>query len=329
MSRSVRIHEFGGPDVLKIEDVAVPDPGPGQVRLVVKAIGLNRTEVTFRSGRSAAKPTLPSQIGFEAAGEIDAVGPGVKGFARGDRVAVIPAYGAGDYGFYGELSIAPARSLVSVPARVSWEQAAATWVAFATAWGGLIDLGRLSAGQTVLIPAASSSVGLAAIQLARKVDAVPVALTRTSAKATALRSAGAAQVIATQEQDLHAELARLTNGKGADLVFDPVAGPNFGSLVEATKSGGTLVVYGALGGAMASVPVMPLLGRGLTIRGFGLTSVTKDDTKLASLKAFIGDALAAGELTPTIAKVFRFDEIVAAHRYLEAGAQIGKIVVTV
>ena len=146
-----------------------------------------------------------------------------------------------------------------------------------------------------------------------------MALTRTSAKASALRAAGAAHVIATQEQDLRAEVFRLTDSKGADLVFDPVGGANFGSLLEATKAGGTLIVYGALGGPVASVPVMPLLGRGLTIRGFGLISVTKDDAKLAALKTFVGKGLATGELKPTIAKVFRFDEIVAAHRYLEAG----------
>jgi NADPH:quinone reductase-like Zn-dependent oxidoreductase len=147
MSRSVRIHEFGGPEVLRIEDVTVPEPGPGQVRLRVRAIGLNRTEVTLRTGRSAVKPQLPTQIGFEAAGEIEGLGPDVEGFAIGDRVAVIPAYGASAYGFYGEVSLAPARSLVAVPPNVAWEEAAATWTAFATAWAGLVDIGRVRPGR--------------------------------------------------------------------------------------------------------------------------------------------------------------------------------------
>lgn len=163
MSRSVLIHKFGGPEALKIEDVMATEPGPGQVRLRIRAIGLNRTEVTLRSGRSAVKPPLPTQIGFEAAGEIEALGPEVEGFAIGDRMAVIPAYGAAIYGFYGEVSLAPARSLVAVPPNVTWEDAVATWAAFATEWAGPIDIGRLSAGQVVLIFAASSSVGLAAI----------------------------------------------------------------------------------------------------------------------------------------------------------------------
>ncbi len=116
----------------------------------------------------------------------------------------------------------------------------------------------------MLIPAASSNVGLAAIQTVRRVGAVPVALTRTSVKAKALRDAGAAHVIATQEQDIAAEVNQLTNGKGAEVVFDPVGGPAFAKLVEATAPGGTIVVYGGLGGPIASLPVMPLLGRRLS-----------------------------------------------------------------
>ncbi|MGH7103669.1 MAG: zinc-dependent alcohol dehydrogenase family protein [Acetobacteraceae bacterium] len=329
MPRSVRIHEFGGPEVLKIEDLTAPEPGPGQVRLRVRAIGLNRTEVTLRAGRSAVKPQLPTQIGFEAAGEIEALGPNVEGFAIGDRVAVIPAYGASAYGLYGEVSLAPARSLVAVPRNTSWEEAAATWTAFATGWAGLVDIGRLSAGQTVLISAASSSVGLAAIQIARKLGAVPVALTRTSAKADQLRAHGAADVVATGEQDLVAEAGRITDDKGAQVIFDSVAGPDFGRCVEAAAPGGMLIVYGTQGGVEARFPVMPLLGRNLTIHGFGLASITGDDAKLKMLKDFIGPMLASGEFKPSIAKVFRFDEVVEAHRYLEAGKQIGKIVVTV
>ncbi|HEX4259922.1 MAG TPA: zinc-dependent alcohol dehydrogenase family protein, partial [Acetobacteraceae bacterium] len=306
--RSVRIHEFGGPDVLKIEDVAIPAPAAGEVRLRVRAIGLNRTEVTFRTGRSAARPSLPSQIGFEAAGEIDAVGPNVAGFSRGDRVAVIPAYGAGDYGFYGELSLAPARSLVRVPEGVTWQDAAASWAAFATAWAGLLHLARLSEGQAVLITAASSSVGLAAIQVARSVGAVPIALSRTRAKSEALRANGAAEVIATQdhdaEQDVAAEVMRLTEGRGAAAVFDAVAGPGFAHLVEAAAPGATLVVYGGLGGATAAFPVMPMLGRSLTVRGFGLAAVTRDDANLAALTRFVTDGLARGALRPVIAKIF-------------------------
>src|SRR5882757_5448215 len=327
MSRSVRFHEFGGPDVLKIEDVVVPEPGPKEVRLRIRAIGLNRSEVLTRSGRAATKATLPAQLGLEAAGAIEALGSDVDGLAVGDRVAVIP--GEIGRGYYGEVALAPARALVKVPHNQSWQDAAATWMAFATAWTGLIDIARLSSGRTVLITAASSSAGLAAIQTARKVGANPVALTRTSAKAAALLEAGAAHVIATEEQDIVREVARLTGGKGAEVVFDAVGGPTFEKLVEATAIGGLLVAYGRLSPDATPLPLAQVLWKDLTVRGFGLPTTIARDDKLAALKQFIGEGLASGALRPIIAKTFPFDEIVAAHRYLETGAQFGKVVVTV
>jgi NADPH:quinone reductase-like Zn-dependent oxidoreductase len=233
MTRSVRIYEFGDADVLRIEDIVIGEPAAGEVRLRVHAIGLNRTEVTLRSGRSPVKAALPSSIGFEAAGVIEALGADVTGFAVGDRVALVPAYGAAQYALYGEVSLAPARSLVAIPDHVSFSEAAATWVAYGTAWGGLVAIGALAAGQTVLISAASSSVGVAAIQIANRLRARPIALTRTSDKADALL-AHAAAVIATAEQDVVAEVKRLTDGKGGNLVFDPVSGPAFAQLARAT-----------------------------------------------------------------------------------------------
>jgi len=209
--------------VLRIEEIEVEEPGEGEVRMRIRGIGINRTDITLRSGRSPAKPPLPAKIGFEAAGEIEAIGAGVKGFAVGDRVALVPAYAASRYGLYGESSVAPARSLVKVPDTVNFEQAAATWAAFGTAWAGLVAVGRLAAGQTVLVPAASSSVGLAAIQIAKRLGARPIALTRTSAKVDELRGlpkSRAAAIVATEEQDVVGEIKRLTDGKGADLVFE-------------------------------------------------------------------------------------------------------------
>ena len=327
MPRSVRIHEFGGPDVLKIEEVAVPDPGPQEVRLRIRAIGLNRSEVLTRSGKAASKPALPAQLGLEAAGEIEAIGPGVEGFAIGDRVAVIPA--ALNRAYYSEVALAPARVLVKILRDQSWQKAAATWMAFGTAWAGLIDIGRLSAGQTALITAASSSTGLAAIQIARKIGATPVALTRTSAKRAALLDAGAGHVIATEEQDITSEVAQITAGKGAQLVFDAVGGPNFEKLADATALGGILIVYGRFSPDITPLPIAQTLWKNLTIRGFGLPATIAHDDKLAAVKQFINEGLASGYLRPIIAKTFAFDNIVEAHRYLESGTQFGKVVVTV
>jgi NADPH:quinone reductase-like Zn-dependent oxidoreductase len=328
MSRSVRIHQFGDADVLQIEEVEIGEPGSGEVRLRVHAIGLNRTEVTLRSGHSPVKPALPSLIGFEAAGVVEALGPDVTHVSVGDRVALVPAYGASQYGLYGEVSLAPARPLAPIPDGVSFVEAAATWAAYGTAWGGLVSIGALEADQSVLISAASSSVGLAAIQIANRLGARPIALTRTGAKAQALLDHGACAVIATAEQEVVAEVKRLTDG-GASLVFDPVGGPQFATLAKSAAAGATLVLYGALDDQPTVVPPFDIFGRDLTIRGLSLPAFARDDEQLAALKAFVNAGLAEGALRPTIARTFAFDDIANAHRFIEAGEQVGKIVVTV
>jgi NADPH:quinone reductase-like Zn-dependent oxidoreductase len=328
MSRSVRIHQFGDADVLRIEEANVGEPGPGEVRLRIHAIGMNRTELTLRSGRSPVKPPLPSTIGFEAAGVVEAIGRDVSGVSVGDRVALVPAYGASQYGLYGEVSLAPARSLTPIPEGVEFVEAAATWVAFGTAWGGLVSVGALSAGQTVLISAASSSVGLAAIQIANRLGARPIALTRASVKAQALLDHGASAVIATAEQDVVDEVKRLTDG-GANLVFDPIGGPQFATLARSAAAGAKLVLYGALDTQPTIIPPFDVFARDLTIRGVALPVLARDDQKLAALKSFVGAGLADGVLRPTIARTFSFDQIADAHRFIEAGEQVGKTVVTV
>jgi NADPH:quinone reductase-like Zn-dependent oxidoreductase len=328
MSRSVRIYEFGGPEVLRIEDVPIVVPVSGEVRLRISAIGLNRTELLLRSGHAHVIPILPCSIGFEAAGVIDALGPGVVGFAVGERVAVVPAYSPVQYPLYGEMSIAPARSLVRIPSGFDFTQAAATWSAFGTAWCGLVALGQLHEGQVVLISAASSSVGLAAIQIAKQLGARPIAVTRSAAKASRLREVGIASIIASETQNVAAEVAGLTNGRGAELVFDPVGGLGFARLVKATATGGLVVLYGALAPDTAALPPFDLISRDITVRGVALAARMRDDKQLSAMKSFVGDGISNGILRPIIDRIFAFNDISEAHRYIESGEQVGKVVVT-
>ena len=206
MSRIVRFHQTGGPEVLQIEDVEVPAPKAGEVRIAVKALGLNRAEAMFRSGHYLEQPKFPARLGYEAAGTVEALGEGVTGFQVGDAVSTVPGFSQNDHGVYGEVAVVPARVVVKHPASLSWEQAASVWMQYATAYGALIEIAKLTAGDTLLIPAASSSVGLASIQIANHVGATPVALTRGSSKKQALLDAGAAHVIATEEEDLVARV---------------------------------------------------------------------------------------------------------------------------
>ena len=188
---------------------------------------------------------------------------------------------------------------------------------------------RLAAGDVVIIPAASSSVGLAAIQIARLVGATPIATTRTGAKKQALFDAGAPHVIATQEEDLVSEVMRLTHGQGARLVFDPVAGPYVETLADATAKGGTIFLYGILSLQPTPFPLFKALSKGLVLRGYTLFEITSDPERLSRGVAFVTQGLTEGALKPIIARIFPLGEIVEAHRFMESNEQIGKIVVTV
>lgn len=330
MARIVRFHETGGPDVLKIDEVEVPAPKKGEVRIAVKALGLNRAESMFRSGQYLEVPNFPARLGYEASGTVEAIGEGVEDLQVGDAVSTIPGFSLNEYGVYGEVALAPASAVAKHPSSLSWEEAAAIWMQYATAYGALVDIGKLKKRDTVLIPAASSSVGLAAIQITNLIGAKPIALTRTSEKRQALLDAGAAHVIATEEQDLVAEVMKLTRKKGARLVFDPVAGPTLAKLAAATKEGGIIFQYGALSTEPTPLPLMEVLGKSLTVRGYLLFEITGNPKRLQKAKQFISDGLLSGKLKPIIAKTFSgLDSIVDAHRYLESNAQIGKIVVTI
>jgi NADPH:quinone reductase-like Zn-dependent oxidoreductase len=328
MVKVVRFHETGGPDVLRIEDLPPREPGPDEIRISVEAIGLNRAEAMFRSGQYLEPVTLPARIGYEAAGRIDAVGDGVEGFRPGDAVSVIPSFSMNKYGVYGEQAVVPARAVVKTPPGTPAVEAAALWMQYLTAYGALIDIGGLASEDFIIILAASSSVGLAAIQIARMVGATPIATTRTRKKKHALVEAGAAHVIATAEEDLEAEVKRISGGQGARIVFDPVAGPYVETLAAATAPHGTIFLYGILSMQPTPFPLFKALSGGLALRGYTLFEITSDAERLAKGVAFVERGLAEGALKPKIAKVFPLDQIVEAHRYMESNEQIGKIIVT-
>ncbi|MBC7834629.1 MAG: zinc-dependent alcohol dehydrogenase family protein [Phycisphaerales bacterium] len=328
MSRIIRFHKTGGPEVLQIDELDLPAPKAGEVRIAAKALGLNRADAMFRSGQYTEEARLPSRLGSEVAGTVEAVGEGVTGFKPGDAVSTIPSFSQGDYGVYGEVAVVPATAVVKHPASLSWEQAAAVWMAYTTAYGALIDIGKLTADDTLLIPAASSSVGLAAIQIANLVGATAVALTRGPSKRRALLGAGAAHVIVTEEDDVVAEVMKLTDGKGARVSFDPVGGPALAKLTAAAANGGIIFQYGALSPEPTVLP-LDTHSKALWVRGYRLSEISGDPARLALAKRFIVDGLASGHLKPIIANTFPLDQIVEAHRYLESNQQFGKIVVTV
>lgn len=331
MTRVVRFHEYGGPEVLKIEDVAIGRPGAGEVTIRVESIGLNRAEAAFRSGHYIEKAQLPARLGYEAAGIVEELGPGVTGHAVGDAVCVIPQFSMNRYGVYAERAIVPVASLVKRPAGISTAAASAIWMPYLTAYGALVDVVQLRKGDAVVITAASSSVGIAAIQIANAIGAVPIAVTRDAGKRDGLQALGAPHVLVSSEQDVAAEVLRITDGEGARMVFDPVGGPGIMSLVPALARQGTCVLYGNLSGAAHQTP-FPFglaVGRGLSVRGYLVFEIIHDPARMARAEAFIRDGLRSGVLQPVIDRLFSFDQIVDAHRYLEGNQQLGKVVVSV
>ena len=326
MAKVARFHSFGGPEVMQLDEIEVGEPGPGEVRIRVGAMGLNRVEAMVRSGHYG-EVALPSRLGYEAAGVIEALGPGVSGWAVGDRVATLFGLPMDRYGTNSEQILFPADMLVPVPAAMSLTDAAASWMQYGTAYA-LIDVGKVKAGDHVVISAASSSVGLAAIQIANHHQAVPIAVTRTHDKAEALLAHGAAHVLVSNEEDVALRIGEITGGVGARIAFDAVAGPALASLLTAMAPRGVVIVYGMLGGYAMEMSLPLLMGGNLALHGFAANRLIENLADRARVIAYIEHGLASGALRPVVDRTFDLSEIAGAHRYLESNVQFGKIVVT-
>jgi NADPH:quinone reductase-like Zn-dependent oxidoreductase len=329
MSKIVRIHSLGGPEVLKIDELPTQEPGRGEVRLRVQAIGLNRAESMFFHGQYLEDPQIPARLGYEAAGVVEAVGPDVDKSWLGKQVATVPAFSMNAYGVVGEEAIVPAAALGEYPAKLSPAEGSAIWMQYLTAYGALVRYAHVKKGDFVLITAASSSVGIAAIEIAKAEGAIAIAATRSSNKKKELLEAGADHVIAFEEEDLVVRVMEISGGQGARVIFDPVTGPLLEKLAEAASVYGIIVEYGALATQPTPYPLFPALAKWLTVRGYTLMEFSRDLEQLAVAVKYVNERLEDGRFRVKIAKTFPFTEITEAYRYLESNTQIGKVVVTV
>lgn len=327
MPRAVVFHEVGGPDVLKIENVEAGEPGPGEVRVRVDAIGLNRGEALFRAGTYWLQPSLPSsRLGHEAAGVIEAIGEGVDGFQIGDEISTITIGDMSAHGIYGDHAVVPAVEVIKRPDGIDTTAAAATWLAYTTAYGALVETGRLRPGATVLITAAAGAVGIAAIRVANHLGAVPIAVTRDDAKRRPLAEVGAAHVLVAGQGDLIAEARDLTGGRGADLILDAIGGPGLETLAQVVAPGGRLIVTSNLDPRPTPLPwTWPLELHKYANPIF----YAADPARMARARHFITSGLRTGAFAPVIDRTFDLSEIAEAHRHLESNAHFGKVIVTV
>jgi NADPH:quinone reductase len=331
MSKVVKFSKFGGPEVLKIEEEVLRDPQAGEVRIKVQALGLNRAEVLYRTNSYTEQAQFPSRIGYEAAGLVDAIGEGVTGFQVGDRVSTIPGFSLNRYGVAGDVAIVPALHVAQYPDQFSPAEGTSIWMQYLTAYGCLIEFGKLKQGDAVAITAASSSVGLAAIEMVNDAGGISIAITRKVGKRERLLEAGAQHVIVTDEEDMAERVNAITGGKGADIVFDPVSGPYLEKLADIVAPEGLIVEYGWLAAGAPVFPLFSAMVKGFRVQGFHLSfHVVAHPERLQAGIRYINQRLQSGTFHPRIAdKQFTLDRIVDAYRYMESNEQLGKIVVTV
>ncbi|CKH41494.1 Zinc-containing alcohol dehydrogenase superfamily protein [Mycolicibacterium smegmatis] len=330
--RRVQFTRLGGPEVLEMVPLQLSALQPGHVRVEIRTIGLNRFEALFRRDHYVIAPTLPATLGVEAAGSIIETAPDVEDFQIGDRVAILPiqspTVGTGTYATHADV---PVEALVHIADGRSDEEEAATWMASLQAYT-LATKVEIAPGDTVIVTAGTSSVGTALIQIAHDLGATVIATTRTMARKPELIALGADHAIATDDEDLAAVVAALTNGRGAKVVYDTVGGPLLAALIDATAQFGHVLCYGAqtspdIRAARVDVPLVSLDRKSVSF--VDLFELVEFPDRLAAAKTYIGDVRDRGALTIGIDRVLAFDDVQEAHRILESGRLAGKLLLRV
>ena len=323
--RAVVITHPGGPEVLEIRDLPFPDPGPGQVRIQVRAFGVNRADLLQRRGLYPPPPDVPQDIpGLEFAGEIETLGQGVKGLSPGTRVMGIVGGGA-----YAEALVCHAEHVVRVPGELSWVDAAAIPEVFMTAHDALERL-DVRADEWVLVHAVGSGVGTAALQLISRFGARCVGTSRTAAKLERARAMGLAAGIDTAAEELVPAVKKITGG-GAHAAVDLVGGKTFSATLKAMAPRGRVILVGLTGGLRAEVDLGVILSKRLRIEGTVLRarSVAEKTRLTRSFTESVLPLFAAGRARPVVDRTFPFGEISNAHAHMESNANFGKIVIAV
>ncbi len=317
--KAVRVHEFGGLEVLKYEDVALPEPGSGEARVKIEAIGINFIDVYQRIG--LYKPTLPFTAGQEAAGVVDAVGAGVTEVRAGDRVAYASVQGS-----YAESAVVPAWRLVPLPQGVSAQQAAGALLQGLTAHYLACSTYPIQRGDTVLVHAAAGGLGLLLVQVAKLRGARVIGTVSTDEKARAAKQAGADDVILYIQQDFEAEVKRLTEGKGVDAVYDSVGKTTFDKSLNCLKRRGYLVLCGQSSGVVPPFDPQILNAKGsLFLTRPTLAHYTADRAELLARANDLFQWMRDGKVSVKINRTFPLAQVAEAHRYLESRQVIGKL----
>jgi NADPH2:quinone reductase len=323
---AVQVREFGSADRLAWVEVSDPTPGPGEIGVQVAAAAVNRADLLFRSGRYHSGPALPAVPGSEGAGTVVAVGAGVDDLAVGDRVVAWGPLGAP--GFYRELAVVSARRALPVPDGVSLSAAAALPVAWLSAWYCLRHLAAVRAGDSVLIYAAASGVGSAAVQIAKDAGASVIAVVGSADKRAWVRELGADHALDRHEHDVVRETNRITDGRGAAVALDLVGGDSFAESLKAVGRAGRVVAMANVALAPSTIDTRDFYPKNVSIHGFQITDLMQHgwDPRPDLRELLAG--VAAGRFTVPIDATFSLEQAGQAHRHLESRDTRGKVILT-
>ncbi len=316
--KAIRVREFGGPEVMKLEELPDPKPGAGQVVVRVHAVGVNPVDTYIRSGMYASKPALPYTPGIDAAGVVESVGQGVAQVAVGDRV-----YTAGTLsGAYAELALCAESQVHPLAQRVSFAQGAAVHVPYTTAYRALFQLARATPGESVFVHGASGGVGIAAVQLARSAGMKVIGTGGTDKGRKLVAAEGAHHVLDHRAPDYLQQILALTGGRGVEVILEMLANVNLGKDLQILAMGGRVVVIGSRG----TVEINPrdAMGRDASIIGMSLWNASGQ--QLASIHAAVVAGLETGTLRPVIGKEMPLADASRAHRAVMEPGAYGKIV---
>ncbi len=322
--KAVRIHEYGGPEVLVYEDVDTPSPGAGQVLVRVRAAAVNAVDVAVRRNSFPTPKQPPKTLGSDGAGVVEAVGPDVEGLSSGDEV-FFTGLGVGSEGSYADYALIAAVQAVPKPAGVTFEEAASLGVAFSTAWYGLVRRAALTAGETVLIQGAAGGVGSAAVQLARARGARVLATVGSADDAARVGELGADETIDRSTADVVAEVKRLTDGKGVHVVLELVVSANLAADLTMIARGGRIVGIGGGPEPTVTIPTGPAIAVDASV--LFANSGNAGRAGAAEVLAEVAQLVEQGKLRPVVGRVFTLSQARAAHE-LQEGHHFGKIVLT-
>lgn len=311
--KAIRVHQFGGPEVLKIEEVPTPKPDSGQVSVRVRAVGVNPYDTYMRAGTYAIKPPLPYTPGSDAAGTVEAVGPGVTKVKPGDRVYTSRTIS----GAYAEYALALEEQVNLLPANVSFEQGAGVWVPYATAYHALHHFAKARAGETLLVHGASGGVGTASVQIGRAMGLTVFGTAGTDKGLDLVKREGAQQAFNHRSAGYQDEIMKASGGKGAHVILEMLANVNLGADLKMLALEGRVIVIGSRG----DVTITPrdLMARRASVRAFTLWAAQPGE--VAEIHAGLYAGLENGTLRPVVGKTLPLAEAARAHiEILEPGA---------